>query len=364
MTGWSGKRLTVAPGMNFPALETANPLTYPGWDNLLLGNKGYSFFHSSIWARVLNESYGFTPVYFTSVANGRLETLVPLMEIKGIVFAGKRGVSLPFTDYCEPIIPAGGFLRCAMDVLIGYGRRAGWRTLEIRGGGDELEGMPPSSFFYGHTIDLSKSEEELFSSLRDSTKRNIRKALKEGVKVSRSRTPESMGEFYRLHCLTRKRHGLPPQPYSFFRKIYQHILDKNLGFVSLALHNGRVVAAAVYFHLGSKAIYKYGASDMHYQGLRANNLIMWEAIKWFGRNGFTEFCFGRTEPENRGLLQFKAGWGARQRTIKYRRFDLAQNAFVQGTPRSFSNSFPNVLFRRLPVPLLKTVGSLLYRYMG
>jgi len=35
-----------------------------------------------------------------------------------------------------------------------------------------------------------------------------------------------MGEYYRLHCLTRKRHGLPPQPTGFFQKIQEHIIAK------------------------------------------------------------------------------------------------------------------------------------------
>ena len=44
------------------------------------------------------------------------------------------------------------------------------------------------------------------------------------------------------------------------------------GFVALASYSNRVVAGAVFFHFGSKAIYKYGASDRNYQHLRANNL--------------------------------------------------------------------------------------------
>jgi len=49
----------------------------------------------------------------------------------------------------------------------------------------------------------------------------------------------------------------------------------------LASHKGKNIASAVYFHFGDKAIYKYGASDRKYQHLRANNLVMWEAIRWF-----------------------------------------------------------------------------------
>ena len=115
-------------------------------------------------------------------------------------------------------------------------------------------------------------------------------------------------------------------------------------------------------HFGHKAIYKYGASDSRYQQLRANNLVMWEAIRWYAGRGFKEFCFGRTEPENEGLLQFKRGWGPRERSIKYYRFDLRQNAYVKEKQKI--HGFHNKVFSRMPMPMLKLAGEMLYKHIG
>ena len=49
---------------------------------------------------------------------------------------------------------------------------------------------------------------------------------------------------------------------------------------------------------------------MKYQNLRANNLVMWEAIKYYSAKGFELFSFGITKPDNEGLRKFKLGWGA------------------------------------------------------
>lgn len=94
------------------------------------------------------------------------------------------------------------------------------------------------------------------------------------------------------------------------------------------MHEGKPIAGNVFFHFGKKALYKYGASDKNYQRLRANNLIMWEAIQWYCKNGYTHFCFGRTEPENDGLRQFKNGWGTREYDIRYYKYDLQRNEFI------------------------------------
>lgn len=341
-------------------LNIINPLDYPGWDELLLTNENCSFFHSSSWARVLCESYKYKPLYFTSIRNGGLSDLIPVIEIQSLL-TGRRGVSLPFTDYCQPIISDKNHFKEIIDNLIVYGKKAGWKYVEWRGGEGYFQDTIQSSFYYGHTLDLTQNEQELLSRFRSSTKRNINKAVKEGVIIAICNSFKSIKEFYRLNCITRKHHGLPPQPFYFFKKIYEHIISKKKGFVVLASFQQKVISGAVYLHFGNKAIYKYGASDRRYQHMRANNLVMWEAIKWFGQNGFKEFSFGRTEPENEGLLQFKRGWVAKEETINYYKFDLPKNAFIKDSSKIRSSySF----FQKLPMPLLKLAGWLFYRHVG
>ena len=171
----------------------------------------------------------------------------------------------------------------------------------------------------------------------------------------------SIDAFWKLNCLTRKNHGLPPQPIQFFKNIFKHVIAQGKGFVALALHRAKNVAGAVYFHWNKKAIYKYGASDRRYLDLRPNNLIMWEAIKRCAEAGYRSFDFGRTEMENTGLMQFKRGWGADERELYYFKYDLRKNRYVAaatGTKSSYA------FFKHLPLPVLRLTGNLLYRHVG
>ena len=115
------------------SLEIIDPTRYPKWDELLLRTPGASFFHSSGWAKVLAESYGYTPLYFTVLENGKLRALVPMMEVNSFL-TGKRGVSLPFTDYCEPIIEEGIEFQDLLNPIIDHGKKNGWKYIELRGG--------------------------------------------------------------------------------------------------------------------------------------------------------------------------------------------------------------------------------------
>ena len=341
--------------------QVIDPTTYKNWDELLLSNPGASFFHSTAWVRVLSESYNYKPAYFTAWDGDRLTALFPMMDVRSFL-TGKRGVSLPFTDYCEPLLDEATAFPEMLDQVIRYGRKQSWKYIELRGAAEFLKEAPHSSFFYGHTLELRQNPDVLFSAFRDSTKRNIKKAGKEKVEVKICRDMEAMKAFYGLNCLTRQQHGLPPQPFFFFKKIHEHILSKDQGFIVLAIVDGKPIAGNVFFHFGKKAIYKYGASDKDYQHLRANNLIMWEAMQWFCKNGYTHFCFGRTEPENDGLRQFKNGWGTHEKEILYYKYDLQRNEFVGGQS-GITHQYKKI-FIRMPIPALKMAGQLLYRHMG
>ena len=345
------------------AVEIINPINYPDWNRLIINSPDCTFFHSANWAQVLSESYKYIPMYFMLLGNDGLKILIPFMEIRSIL-TGCKGVSLPFTDYCQPIVDKGVSIQDLLKQVMNCGRKRGWKTLEMRGGKSPLDGARPYSFFYRHSLDFSQNEEHVFSCFRDSTKRNIKKAISEGVDVRMCTSLESIKYFYNLNCMTRKEHGLPPQPYHFFEKVYKFIISRNLGFVALASYKNKIIAGSIFFHFGNNAIYKYGASDRDYQHLRGNNLVMWEAIKWYCKSNYKNFCFGRTEPENQGLRQFKNGWGAKEDIIHYYRYDLKNDTFEAEDKSLSTHNFYNKMFKKTPIFMLRIVGSLLYRHIG
>lgn len=342
------------------ALQEINPINYPDWDELLLTNENASFFHTSGWAKVLHGSYGYTPLYFTSIEDGKLTGLIPMMEVKSIL-TGKRGVSLPFTDQCEPIVKGQDSFDNTIEQIRECGRKKNWKYIEWRGGSDHFKTASPSLSFYSHDLNLKISESEIFAGLRSSTKRNIRNAQNQEVEVSLHDTLESMRQFFRLNCMTRKKHGLPPQPFSFFKKLFENVISKKKGFVALARSTKKIIAGAVFLHFNKKAVYKYGASDVNYLSLRPNNLIMWEAIRHYSKEGYTNFSFGITEMDNQGLLQFKRGWGATESVINYFRYSIKQKGL---TKDSFREKTSYSIFKKMPSPILNAIGYLFYRHIG
>ncbi len=342
-------------------LQILNPVDDPDWDARLLRSGDESFFHTAAWAGVLEESYGFRPLYFTALEENRIVFLMPLMEIRSRL-TGRRGVSLPFTDQCRPFAAGGESTPEAVRRVIEYGRRNTWCYVEWRDLGDAAEGQPAREEFHVHDIDLLKAEAGLFSGLSDNNRRNIKKAVREGVTVEVEQSMDALKGFYRLNEMTRKRHGLPPQPFRFFKNVFEEVLSRGLGHVVSAFHDKKLIAASVFFHFGTGGMYKYGASDMDHQHLRANNLVMWEALKWYRERGFKTMSLGRTEMDNPGLLQFKRTWGAKENLMKYYRYDIRKKAYLP--PRSAGGGAMTRIFSRTPAGLLRLVGRLLYRHVA
>lgn len=339
--------------------QAVNPADCPGWDELVMAHSRGSFFHSSAWARTLQSAYDFRPVYFTACDAGGRSALLPLMEVDSWI-TGRRGIALPFTDNCEPLSLGAAPLQRLVQAAVEFGKARGWKSLEWRGGRELFAGAPASLTFYGHSVDLEVDEDQMFARLDSSVRRAIRKAEKNGVTATISQSLEAMKVFYSLQCKTRRKHGLPPQPFAFFKSIFEHILSKNLGMITLASCHGRPIAASVYFQFGARAVFKYGASDEAFQQFRGPNIVMWEAIKWHARHGAKTLHLGRTSLGNNGLRRFKLGWGAQEQVIEYVKFDLRQGRFV--TETDGATGWYNRVFHSLPTGMSRLIGKVVYRH--
>lgn len=349
--------------MSISELQAVSPLEIPDWDGQIGDLDGSSFFHSSAWARVLQDTYGYRPLYLVSSPDNRIQGVLPLMAVRSRI-TGRRGVCLPFSDFCPPVGAAAAkdtgqrfWQRC-----VEIGRTGRWKHIEIRGEADSLAGQPSAMAYLEHTLDLSIGPDSLFRALPGSTRRAVRKARAVGLETRFSTSPESIDAFCRLNRITRRAHGLPPQPSAFFRNLQRHVLGNAMGQVVLALYRGSPIAGALFMHFGTSALFKYGASDPRHRELRGNNLVMWEAIRHYAERGCSTLSLGRTRPSNEGLRRFKMGWAPSERAVRYYRFDLKRSAFV----RRVTPAAPpyTLFFKYLPLPFARTIGNLAYRHMG
>jgi hypothetical protein len=383
---------SIASGVSQERFAVVNPLAERDWDSQVRQLPGATFFHETAWLRVLSDTYGFTPVCLVGYNHNQLNALLPMVEVNSML-TGRRGVALPFADYCPPLAEPPTDAQALIAQALTLGTKRNWRTIEWRGDAhspitdhrspssnqepstknEELPSptlafsvqplaLPPALSFLTHTLDLTPGAEHLFNRFQSAVRRAIRKAESLKLEVRISTSLPSMEVFHQLYCLTRQRHGLPPQPFSFFRAIYQHIIARGLGFIAEAYQDGKAIASNVFFTTGTQALYKYGASDFTAQELRANNLVMWAAIKHLIAQKFTNLHFGRTSLANDGLRRFKNGWATEEQQLHYYRYDFRQCVYT--TASDDAHGWHTRIFQHLPISLSRLAGALLYRHMA
>jgi hypothetical protein len=282
------------------------------------------------------------------------------MEVRSAL-TGRRGVCLPFSDVCEPLIFDTEVVHLVRDRVVRFAQERRWKHLEIRGGKlFEPDGVSAAKF-YGHTLDLRRHVEQLTDRFTSPVRRAIRKAQRNDIRALVVRSRQGIADFYRLHVQTRRRHGLPPQPVSFFLNIYEHIIKPGLGFIVLAQRGSRSIAAAIFFRFGKQAVYKYGASDKRFQEFRPNNLVMWQGIQFLTHAGVEKLHFGRTDGENDGLRRFKLAWDTQEETIDYFRVDPSGRECLP--PARGDSGFHKRIFGRLPLVFNRLAGSIIYPHL-
>ena len=330
------------------------------WDEAIRMHRDATIFHSSAWARVLANTYGHRPCYIQMSLNGNPFALVPMMEVQSAL-TRSRGICLPFSDYCAPLTFSSFGHELVTPKLQQVARERRWNYFELRSHSIIPDSVPASKSYYGHSLDLRIGSEALISNFSSSVKRAVRKAQRSGLSVSMQTSLDAMAQFYKLHVRTRRRHGVPPQPRSFFINIQGHLISDGFGFIVLVECQKRPIAAAMFFKLRRHAVYKFGASDERLQELRANNLAMFEGIRYLAEEGAETLHFGRTDKDNEGLRRFKLSWGATEEKIDYVRFDTASASWKHS--RDSHSTFHRRIFRALPSSLNRLAGAMIYPHL-
>ena len=155
-------------------------------------------------------------------------------------------------------------------------------------------------------IDLTPSEDELMKSFSSKTRYNIRLAQKHGVKVEINNSDEAFEKYLELTAETNKRQGFYSHTPKYHRLMWKHLKNK-IAHLLTATYKNEIISTWILFTYDKFLYYPYGASTDKHKEVMANNLMMWEAIR-FGKNkGLSAFdLWGREE--GKGFTKFKEGY--------------------------------------------------------
>jgi hypothetical protein len=338
------------------------PLSDARWTKFVEQHVDACAFHTSRWLRALSVTYGYEPIAVTCCAPAdELTDALPLCRIASWA-TGRRLVSLPFTDHCQPLLDSDDRLREVIACIRELKEKEKYRFVELRPA-RPLVGFEEgnrSATYCIHWLDLDPTLESIFASFqKDSIQRKIRRADRENLQYEEGRSEEIISKFYRLMLLTRRRHQLPPQPIEWFRNLAQ-CLGESIQF-RLASKDGVPVAAIVTLSHRNSMIYKYGCSDERYHATGSMPFLFWRMIQDAKNAGIPLVDFGRSDLDNLGLIRFKDQWGTRRTDLSYYRYPAPKGTQEES---GVAERAAKAVFSHLPDSVLAIAGKLMYRHIG
>ena len=145
-------------------------------------------------------------------------------------------------------------------------------------------------------LDLGPSEEELLRGMRKTTRNLVRRAEKEGVRITMGTSVQDIEHFYRLHEETVGKHHFIPFSQSYISAEVEEFTKSENVAVILGWYEDKPIAGAVIIFYGNSAFYHHGASSASHAKIPAAYLVQWAAIREAERRGKQFYNFWGIAP--------------------------------------------------------------------
>jgi lipid II:glycine glycyltransferase (peptidoglycan interpeptide bridge formation enzyme) len=215
-----------------------------------------------------------------------------------------------------------------------------------------------------HVLKIDRDPGELKKSFHKTTvQQRIRRAEKFNLKLEVSKDAGDIKIFYHLHTLNRKKIGLPPLPFTFFKNMYDILLPAGLMSLLLGKYNNDYISALILLKFKNCVYAEYLATDPESLKYNPNHFLWWKAIEMARDEGYTLLDLGRSSIDNHGLIDFKKRWAAEEKQLYYYYFPQ-RNSISAENRESLKFKAMNSICKRMPPKLLQVGGNIFYQYLN
>lgn len=174
---------------------------------------------------------------------------------------------------------------------------------------------------FAGVLDLTKTEEEIMTGMRQRLRRALRKAAKNHIVVEKSQNPADIKQFYQIQLQTAGRHGFVAFSEDFLTKQFTALAEHDEAVLYTAKYNGEILAQNFMIFYGNEASYHYGVSSELGTKLSGAPLLHMEAMRDARKRGIKRYNFWGIVEEDEihhrfyGVSCFKRGFGVTE--LKY-----------------------------------------------
>jgi lipid II:glycine glycyltransferase (peptidoglycan interpeptide bridge formation enzyme) len=157
--------------------------------------------------------------------------------------------------------------------------------------------------------------EQLWKAFNHGTRQRIKKARANGLEIRPLEAAAELSRAREVWTATATRKGFSNvRPWPSLEPVIAHCIGQGLGSVLGSFRDGKLLAAAFITYIGDTASYVYGGYADGARQYSPSHVLQYEAIRESVSRGLGWYNFGSllgsSQPEARGVDDFKLGFGA------------------------------------------------------
>lgn len=343
-----------------------SPEYYSQWDRFVDSIQGSTFYHQSSWFKILEDVFGYRQVGFIQLDGKEIVGGLPLFKVRKLVSSGI--VSSPFRDrggvLCLPDSPRRFLLGHAAHHFCDRAKYILVKQFHELNDADfnNLNYIKNNDWVTTRTA-LNQPVDSIWKKLKNNAQGPVKQAKKKGMAVRSAESVRAMDVFYDIFSVNRMNLGIPTFPKSFFKSLWQQMYPAQKIRLVLAEKSGKAVAGILLLLHQDTVIDGYAASLPQYRDYRANDLLVWESIKWASENGYQYFDFGADSIHQKNLLAFKKKWNGQHKKVIY--YYYTKSRKIPNLDSSSSRyELPRKIMKKLPPAVYRNVSRLLVSKFG
>jgi len=311
-----------------------------------------SLYHKYSWCVVIEKSFGHKCYYLLcQEGNGKPVGVLPLVHMKSMIF-GNMLVSMPFFNYGGVCADDDVHRDLLIQEAIRIAKDLDADHIEFRQENRLTSGFPVKTHKVSMRLSLPVSIDTLWKAFPSKLRSQIKRSQKEGM-VVRTGRHEELDNFYKVFSLCMRNLGTPVYPKHFFRNILDHFPDSTR--ICSVYLGDKPVASGFLAGFKNRLEIPWASSDPRYNRFSPNMLLYWNCLNIACEKGFTEFDFGRSTV-GEGTYRFKEQWGAVPSQLHWYYWLRNGGTLPEITPRNKKYDLAIAIWKKLPVPITRTLG--------
>lgn len=338
-------------------VQPLQPQDAERWDAFVAACPQATFFHRAGWQAVIERAFGHRTWFLYAQADGRIEGVLPLAEIKSRLF-GHSLSSLPFCVY-------GGIAAISESAREALDKAAQRLAAELKVGYLEYRALEPrhpdwhgKDLYVTFRKEIAQEQEKNLLAIPKKQRAMVRKGIKAGLQ---SMVDGDVERFFLAYSSSVHRLGTPVFAKRFFR-LLKEIFAEDCEILTI-VKDQRVISSVLSFYFRDEVLPYYGGGTAEARALAGNDFMYWELMRRAGERGCRIFDFGRSK-RGTGSYDFKKNWGFEPQPLHYEYQLHRAQAVPDNNPLNPKYRLFIKLWQRLPLPVANAIGPHIVKNLG